>query len=149
MQHQLLHDVERYHATGQLDYQPIVTPDGQGAYLAGVEPHPTEPFDYYGTERGASAYFENRITRISMYSMTNFDFVTPADWMGSRAGLLIAGTDDVYVPAAGTTEVFDRLTGPKNLITVDGANHIAFYDQEPYVSTAIEATLDWFKEHLS
>jgi uncharacterized protein len=147
-QQQLLVGVERYHATGEIDYQPIVTPDGRGAYLAGIEPHPTEPFTYYGTERGASAYFENRITRISMYSMMNFDFLAPADWMGTRAGLLIAGTDDVYVPAAGTADVFARLNGPKDLIEVDGADHIAFYDQEPYVSTAVEAAVAWFGEHL-
>jgi dienelactone hydrolase len=91
------------------------------------------------------AYFENRITSISMM---NFDFVSPAGWMGDRAGLLIAGTDDVYVPAAGTAEDFDRLTGPKDLITVDGVNHIAFYDQEPYVSTAVDAAPAWYRDYL-
>ena len=148
MQRQLLEGVERYHALGELDYMPVVTPDGKGAYLAGADPNPTEPFDYYGTERGASAYFENRITSISMYSMVNFDFLSPADWMGSRAGLLVVGTDDVYIPAAGTSEVLDRLTGPKDLVTVEGANHIALYDQEPFISTAVDAALAWFGEHL-
>lgn len=148
LQRQLLKDVERFHTTGELDYQPVVTPDGTGAYLAGIEPHPTEPFDYYGTERGRSAFFENRITRISMYSMINFDFLAPAEWMGNRAGLLIAGTDDVYVPATGTSEVFDRLTGPKDLVMVDGADHTAFYDREPYVSTAIDGALAWFDKYV-
>jgi fermentation-respiration switch protein FrsA (DUF1100 family) len=83
-----------------------------------------------------------------MYSMMNFDFLAPAGWMGTRAGLLIAGTDDVYVPATGTTDVFARLTGPKDLIEVDGADHIAFSDQEPYVSTAVDAAVAWFGEHL-
>jgi fermentation-respiration switch protein FrsA (DUF1100 family) len=122
--------------------------DGQAAYLAVIDPHPTEPFDYYGTERGTSAYFENRITRISMYPMLNFDFLSPAEWLGSRAGLLIAGTDDIYIPAAGTAEVLDRLTGPKELLTLEGANHIAFYDQEPFVSAAVDAALGWFSAHL-
>jgi fermentation-respiration switch protein FrsA (DUF1100 family) len=148
LQRSLLRGVERYHVTGELDYQPVVTPDGNGAYLAGIEPRPTEPYDYYGTERGASTYFENRITTISMYSMTSFDFVTPADWMGSRAGLLIEGSDDVYVPAEGTAEVYARLTGPKDLITVPGADHTAFYDQEPYLSTAVDAAVAWFDEHV-
>lgn len=76
-QRQLLTDVQRYHTSGELDYQPVVTPGGKGAYLAGIEPHPTEPFDYCGTERGACASFENRITRISLYSMINFDFLAP------------------------------------------------------------------------
>lgn len=148
LQRQFLDEVERYHTTGELEYMPVVTPNGQDAYLAGIDPHPTEPFDYYGTERGASRYFENRITRISMYSMLNFDFISPAEWMGSRAGLVIVGSDDVYIPAAGTAGVLDRLTGPKDLFTVEGANHIAFYDQEPFVSTAVDAALGWFGEHL-
>lgn len=149
LQRQLLDAVERFHLTGELDYMPIVTPDGKDAYLAGIEPNPTEPFDYYGTARGASAYFENRVTRISMYSMINFDFLSPAEWMGTRAGLLIAGADDVYIPEAGTAEVYDRLTGPKELITVEGANHTAFYDQEPFVSTATDAALSWFGKYLT
>jgi hypothetical protein len=64
LQRQLLEGVGRYHLTGELDYMPIVTPEGKDAYLAGIEPNPTEP----------------------------------ADWMGTRAGLLIAGADDVYTP---------------------------------------------------
>jgi len=64
-------------------------------------------------------------------------WLSPADFVGARAGLLIAGTDDVYVPLEGTRAVYDRLTGPKDLIEVQGANHIDFYDQEPYVSTAV------------
>jgi uncharacterized protein len=148
LQRQLLDGIERYHLTGELDYMPIVTPDGKDAFLAGIDPHPDEPFAYYGTARGASPHFDNRVTRISMYSMINFDFISPAEWIGSRAGLLMTGSDDVYIPAAGTAAVYERLTGPKDLVTVEGANHIAFYDQEPFVSTAMDAARQWFGTHL-
>jgi uncharacterized protein len=141
-------DLQRYHATGELTYVPVVTPDGAGAFLAGVEPHPTEPFDYYGTERGASDRFENRVTSISRHTLLNFDFLSPAGFMGSRAGLLLAGTDDVYVPAEGTREAHRRLTGPRELVMVQGAIHIDFYDHDPVVAKVMEATLAWFGEHL-
>ena len=141
-------DLQRYHATGDLTYIPVVTPDGAGAFLAGVEPYPTEPFDYYGTQRGLSDRFDNRVTSISRHTLLNFDCLSPAAFMGSRAGLLLAGTDDVYVPVEGTREAHRRLTGPKDLVMVQGANHIDFYDNAPVVATVMEATLAWFGEHL-
>jgi fermentation-respiration switch protein FrsA (DUF1100 family) len=141
-------DLERFHRTGELDYIPVVTPDGAGAFLSGIDPYPTEPFDYYGTERGASERFENRVTVLSNYSLLNNDYLTPASFMGDRAGLLLAGTDDVYVPLAGTQEVHRLLTGPKDLVMVDGANHIDLYDNAPYVTTVTEAATAWFREHL-
>jgi fermentation-respiration switch protein FrsA (DUF1100 family) len=141
--------LQRYHLTGELEYLPVVTPDGEGAFLAGIEPHPTEPFDYYGTERGVSYRFENRVTAISFLCLINFDWLGPAEFVGSRAGLLIAGNNDVYVPLDGTRDAHRRLTGPKDLLIVDGANHIDFYDNEPYLSTASDATLTWFAEHLA
>jgi uncharacterized protein len=140
--------LERYHRTGEVEYVPVVTPDGTNAFLAGIEPHPTEPFDYYGTDRGASDRFENRVTTVSMASLINIDWLSPADFVGTRAGLLVAGTADVYVPLEGTRAVYERLTGPKHIIEVQGATHIDFYDQAPHVATAMDATVGWFAEHL-
>jgi pimeloyl-ACP methyl ester carboxylesterase len=141
--------LQRYHLTGELEYLPVVTPDGTGAFLAGIEPHTSEPFDYYGTERGVSDRFENRVTALSLLCLINFDWLSPAEFVGSRAGLLIAGNDDVYVPLDGTRDAHSRLTGPKDLVIVDGANHIDFYDTEPYLSIASDAAQTWFAEHLT
>lgn len=89
-------DLRRHHLVGEVTYVPVVTPDGGvEAFLAGIDPHPIEPFDYYGTDRGASRWFENRVTTISRYSLLNDDYLSPASFMGDRAGLLLAGTDDV------------------------------------------------------
>jgi hypothetical protein len=41
---------------------------------------PCAPFDHYGTERGASENFENRVTVLSNYSLLNNDYLTPASW---------------------------------------------------------------------
>jgi uncharacterized protein len=141
-------DLERFHRTGELDYIPVVTADGTGAFLRGIEPSPTEPFEDYGTERGASERFENRVTALSNYSLLNNDYLTPASFMGDRAGLLIAGTDDVYVPMAGTQEVHRMLTGPKELLMIDGANHIDLYDNAPHILTVTEAATAWFRKYL-
>jgi fermentation-respiration switch protein FrsA (DUF1100 family) len=141
-------ELQRYHATGDLTYMPVVTPDGAGAFLAGVDPYPTEAFDYYGTERGASDRFENRVTTISRWTLLTYDCLSPAAFLGWRAGLLLAGTDDVYVPRAGTQEAYRLLTGPKELVMVDGANHTDFYDNVPVIATVMDATLAWFAEHL-
>jgi fermentation-respiration switch protein FrsA (DUF1100 family) len=141
-------ELQHYQATGELTYVPVVTPDGRGAFLAGIDPHPSEPFDYYGTERGASDRFENRVTTISRSSLLNFDSLSPAEFVGSRAGLLLAGSDDVYVPIEGTNEAHRRLTGPKELVLIEGANHIDVYDNAPIVAKVMEATLAWFDQHI-
>lgn len=36
-------DLERFHRTGELDSIPVVTADGTGAFLRGIEPYPTGP----------------------------------------------------------------------------------------------------------
>lgn len=149
LRRKVFEDVERYHLTGELSYEPVVTPDGAGAFLVGLDPHPTEPFDYYGTARGATPLFENRVTSISRRSLINFDWMTPVEFVGDRAGLFIAGTEDVYVPLKGTREAHRRLTGPKDLLILSGANHIDLYDNERYVSQVLAATVSWFGEHLS
>jgi fermentation-respiration switch protein FrsA (DUF1100 family) len=149
LRRKVFEDIERYHLTGELTYEPVVTPDGMGAFLVGVDPHPTEPFDYYGTVRGATPLFENRVTSISRRSLINFDWMTPVEFVGDRPGLLIAGTEDVYVPLEGTREAHRRLTGPKDLLILAGANHIDLYDNERYVPEVLAATVSWFGEHLS
>lgn len=40
------------------------------------------------------------------------------------------------------------LTGPTDLLMVDGANHIDFYDNAPRVPTVTEAATAWFREYL-
>lgn len=149
LRRKVFEDIERYHLTGELTYEPVVTPDGAGAFLVGIDPYPTEPFDYYGTSRGRTPLFENRVTSISRRSLINFDWMTPVEFVGHRAGLLIAGTEDVYVPLEGTREAHRRLTGPKDLLILSGANHIDLYDNERYVSEVLAATVSWFGEHLS
>lgn len=145
----LFEDIQRYQLTGELTYEPVVTPDGADAFLAGIDPHPTEPFDYYGTARGQTPLFENRVTSISRRSVMNFDWMTPVEFLGHRAGLLIAAAEDVYVPLEGTREAHRRLTGPKDLLVLAGASHIDLYDNERYVAEVLASTVSWFGEHLS
>lgn len=40
------------------------------------------------------------------------------------------------------------LTGPKDLVMIEGANHIDLYDNAPHVATVTNAAVDWFTEHL-
>jgi fermentation-respiration switch protein FrsA (DUF1100 family) len=141
-------ELEHFQVTGELTYVPVVTPDGTGAFLAGIDPYPSEPFDYYGTERGASDRFDNRVTSISRHSLLSFDCLSPAEFVGARAGLLLTGSEDVYVPMEGTREAHRRLTGPKELVIMEGARHIDFYDNAPVVAKVMEAALAWFSEHL-
>lgn len=140
--------LERYHRTGEVSYIPVVTPNGQGAFLSSVGPYPTEAYDYYGTDRGASAHFVNRVTTLSMLAILNADYLTPADFTGPRAGLVVMGSQDAYVPREGAEEVHRRLRGPKDLVVVDGARHTDFYDNPTVVDRTVSGIVDWFSRHL-
>jgi fermentation-respiration switch protein FrsA (DUF1100 family) len=134
---------ERFDKTRKLEYIPVVTPTGEGALF----PSP-DAFAYYGTGRGASRTWENRASALSLRTLLVDDVATMADLVGSRAGLLIVGERDRSTPVTWHEAVYERLTGPRGLFVVPGAAHNDLYDEQPYVSQAVEAAAAWFARHL-
>jgi uncharacterized protein len=134
---------QRYHRTGEPEYQPVVTADGGGALL----PSP-EAFRYYGTERAASKIWQNRATRLSLRTLLIHDVRNPADLVGPRAGMLAVGSDDTATPVELHQQIYDRLTGPRELFIVDGAGHNDLYDQPQFVGQVTERAARFLREHL-
>jgi fermentation-respiration switch protein FrsA (DUF1100 family) len=135
---------QRSDLTGHVEYVPVVTPDGVGALF----PSP-DAYAYYGTARGASRWWRNRATALSLRTLLIHDVLTPAALVGPRAGLLIVGAGDQSTPPAWHQDAYDRLTGPKRLLVLDGAAHNDLYDDSAYVSRAVDAASAWLREHLS
>jgi len=103
---------------------------------------------YYGTERGASQVWQNRATRLSLRTLLVHDVRNPADLVGPRAGMLAVGGDDTSTPVQMHQEIYDRLTGPRDLFIVDGAGHDDLYDQAPFVGQVVERAARFLGEHL-
>lgn len=127
---------------GDLLYIPAVAAQGDAAMPG------TEPFAYYGTERGASAHWENSVTRASLRELITVDNMIGADFLAPTPGLIVHGVQDAYCSPDGAREAYERMSEPKRLVWLDTRLHIDLYDTEPHVTHAVEAVIAFLAEHL-
>jgi fermentation-respiration switch protein FrsA (DUF1100 family) len=60
-----------------------------------------EPFAYYGTGRGASACWENSVTRGSVRELLTVDNMSGADFLSPTPGWIVHGVQDAYCSPEG------------------------------------------------
>lgn len=136
-------DQEQF-TSGRIDYLPAVSRDGAAeAAMPGAE-----PFEYYGTSRSASPGWVNRVTRLSIRELLTFDAAMGADFLGPTPALIVQGRRDDYWSPAAAQDIYDRLTGPKQLRWLETTNHIDLYDQPTFVDPAVHHIIRWMTEHL-
>jgi fermentation-respiration switch protein FrsA (DUF1100 family) len=139
--------LEHYHRTGRLDYLPIVRVGGIPAQQPVLFDNPIA-IEYYGTERGASPRWENRATALSLRTLLVHDTRHAADLVGPRAGMLAVGTADVSTFPEDHRAVYDRLTGPRRLLLVEGASHNDLYDNPRFVQQVVDEAADFLRSNL-
>lgn len=122
---------------------PAVAPDNQEAAMGG-----DEPFAYYGTSRGESAYWVNQVTRGSLHSLMTFDALGAADLLASTPLLVIHGRVDDYCSPDLARELHQRTPGDSEIVWLDTTQHIDLYDVEPVVAEAVSRTVDFLRNHL-
>ena len=127
---------------GEVQYLPAVAAEGEAA-MSGAE-----PFAYYGTGRGASAHWENSVTRTSVRELLTVDNMIGADFLSPTPGLIVHGVKDAYCSPDGAREAYERMGEPKRLVWLDATLHIDLYDTEPHVTQAVEAVTAFLAEHL-
>jgi uncharacterized protein len=133
---------EEHDRGGQVQYLPAVTAEGEAAMPG------EEPFAYYGTSRGASAYWENSVTRASVRELLTVDNMAGADFLSPTPGLIVHGIEDAYCSPEGAREAHQRMGEPKQIVWLDAKLHIDLYDTEPYVTQAVEAVTAFLTEQL-
>jgi uncharacterized protein len=133
---------EEHDRGGQVEYLPAVAAEGEAA-MAGPE-----PFAYYGTSRGASASWQNSVTRASVRELLTVDNMMGADFLSPTPGLIVHGAADAYCPPEGAREAYQRMAEPKRAVWLDARLHIDLYDTEPYVTQAVTAVAAFLAEHL-
>jgi fermentation-respiration switch protein FrsA (DUF1100 family) len=136
-------NLERERAGGEIAYQPAVSVDGPAAM------HGQEPFDYYGTERSASAVWQNRMTVDSAWQLLTLDSLSAAEFLDHTPFLVVHGRTDAYCTPEGAQAVFDRATGPKEIEWLDTENHIDIYDRPHLVEPAVKRVATFMAEHLA
>ena len=122
---------------------PAVAPDGGLAAMGG-----DEPYSYYGTARSAATHWENRLTYGSLHSLMTFDALGAAPLLGATPLLVVHGRVDAYCAPELAAALHEQATGPKEIRWLDAQQHVDFYDVEPYVTTAADATADFLHRHL-
>jgi fermentation-respiration switch protein FrsA (DUF1100 family) len=127
---------------GEVQYIPAVAAEGEAAMPG------DEPFAYYGTGRGASAYWENSVTRASVRELLTVDNMAGADFLSPTPGLIVHGVEDAYCSPDGAREAYQRMREPKRIVWLDAKLHIDLYDNQPYVSQAVEAVTAFLTEYL-
>ena len=127
---------------GSVQYMPAVATDGEAAMPG------QEPFAYYGTSRGASACWDNSITRASIRELLTVDNMAGADFLSPTPGLIVHGVEDAFCSPEGAREAYERMGEPKQIVWLDARLHIDLYDTEPYVTQAAEAVAAFLSKHL-
>ena len=133
---------EEHDQGGGVQYIPAVAVQGEAAMPG------EEPFAYYGTGRGASAHWENSVTRASVRELITVDNMAGADFLSPTPGLIVHGVKDAFCSPDGAREAYERMGEPKRIVWLDATLHIDLYDNEPYVTQAIEAVTAFLTEYL-
>jgi len=131
-------------AAGPEERMPAVSPDGSPAAMGG-----REPWDYYGTERSHSPHWVNEVTVASLYELMTLDVLSSADLLERTPLLLVHGTKDDYCSPAAAEALYERASGPKQLVWLETTNHIDLYDTQPYVDEAVRALVDFYGRELA
>jgi fermentation-respiration switch protein FrsA (DUF1100 family) len=127
---------------GQVQYLRAVAAEGEAAMPG------EEPFAYYGTGRGASACWENAVTRTSVRELLTVDNMAGADFLSPTPGLIVHGVEDAYCSPDGAREAYQRMGEPKRIVWLDAKLHIDLYDSEPYVTQAVDAVTTFLTDYL-
>jgi fermentation-respiration switch protein FrsA (DUF1100 family) len=60
----------------------------------------------------------------------------------------VHGTRDLFLLPEYAQAAYDAARGPKQLVWIETHNHIELYDQDPYVSQAVDALVPFLDKHL-
>lgn len=126
------------------EYMPAVAPDGGEAAMGGEE-----PYSYYGTTRSFSPHWRNQVTRGSLHSLMTFDALGAAELLADTPLLIVHGDTDAYCSPELAHALYARKPGEKEILWLDASQHTDFYDSEPQVTRAAEATAAFLHRTLT
>jgi uncharacterized protein len=136
---------QKQYETDEVQYIPVIA--GPPNYAPAAMPA-KEPYEFYS--RAASEVAPNWVNRLTIESLEYvlaWNVVEKANLI-SKPLLIVHGTVDELLPPKYAQDVYDRAKEPKELFWIETHNHIELYDQEPYVSKAVNKAIKWFDHYL-
>ena len=110
-------------------------------------PNP-EAYSYYDRTSKEAPTWSRTMTVASFVPYLAYSAIGDARILAPTPLLVVHGTRDTALLPEYAQAVYDAAGGPKRLVWVETHNHIELYDQDPYVSLAAGAVVDWLAEHL-
>ncbi|ARV58998.1 alpha/beta hydrolase [Nostocales cyanobacterium HT-58-2] len=130
---------KKYAQTGEVEYVPAYKQNDPKAAMS-------SPLSYYGSSsRGAIPQWKNQFAEMSWVEWLQFDALAAAPKV--TIPTLFIHSDNSALPDS-VRKFYNTMPGPKNLFWTQG-EHTDFYDQEPYVTKAVQVAAVHFKNTLS
>ncbi len=134
---------DRERRTGETQYVPTIARELSEDVPVVVMPTP-EAYSYYArTSRDHAPTWSWQTTAASLEPYLTFNAIAQAPLVAPTPLLIVHGTTDAALLPELAQAAYDVATGPKELHWIETHNHIELYDQDPYVSEAVEHVLGW------
>jgi hypothetical protein len=132
--------LEKYEATGEVDYVPAVD------FSRGDVGMPGElPWSWYQlwADRGL---WENRYAVMSDAAVLSYDSISAAARLAKP--LLMVHSDQCAIPDAARRHFAIAPTADKQLLWEGQTRHLQFYDDPAVIDRTVWNTIDWFSRHV-
>jgi uncharacterized protein len=130
------------------EYIPTIAKELSDDVPLAIMPTP-EAYSYYDrTSRDHAPTWSPQTTAASLEPYLTFNAIGQAPLVAPTPLLVVHGTTDAVLPPELAQAAYDAAIGPKELVWIETHNHIELYDQDPYVSEAVEHVLRWLERVL-
>ncbi|MGH2600362.1 MAG: alpha/beta hydrolase [Dehalococcoidia bacterium] len=138
----------RQYETGEVQYIPTIAHTLSEEEPVVAMPN-DEAFSYYDrTHRTDAPTWSERMTAAGLEPYFLYNAITHAPLVAPAPLLIVHGTTDFFLLPEYAQAAYDAAVGPKQIIWIETHNHIELYDQDPYVSQAVEALVPWLDANL-
>jgi len=129
--------------THEVNYLPVVAPEGQPALLS-----TPDSYDFF--IKACSGRAPTWINQVTMESLEKLIEYSPADaieLISPTPLLIVAAEYDSLVSIEDVQEAFERANEPKKLLILP-CGHFDVYENQPWHNQGLDAEVEWFKTHL-
>jgi len=141
--------VQREYETGDVQYVPTIA-RALSAEAPVVAMPNEEAYSYYDrTHRDHAPTWSPKMTAASFGPYFIYNAVAHAPLVAPTPLLIVHGTRDLFLLPEYAQATYDAALGPKQLVWIETHNHIELYDQDPYVSKAVNALVGFLDKHLA
>ena len=141
--------VQREYETGDVQYVPTIARGLSAEVPVAAMPN-DEAYSYYDrTHRDHAPTWSEKMTAASFGPYFIYNAVAHAPLVAPTPLLIVHGTRDLFLLPEYAQAAYDAALGPKQLVWIETHNHIELYDQDPYVSQAVAALVEFLNRHLA